>query len=32
MLCHRALQYHGLVEFDDNGGDEDKDEIEEEAC
>jgi len=30
-LCHRALQYHGLVEFDENSGDEDKDEFEEEA-
>jgi len=30
-LCQRAIQYHGLIDFDDNGGDEDKDELEEEA-
>jgi len=30
LLCHRAMQYHGIVEFDDNVANED--EIEEEAC
>jgi len=32
LLCHRAMQYHGLVPFDDNVIDEDEDDIEEEAC
>jgi len=32
LLCHRAIQYHGLVQFNDNVIDEDEDNIEEEAC
>jgi len=31
-LCHRDLQYHGLVKFDEKSSDEDEDEVEEEAC
>jgi len=32
LLCHRAMQYHGLIQSDENIIDEDEDDIKEEAC